>query len=87
METLENFWYYLETTFANHVLQYEYKEEFNDPAIDNINGEFFRIGFFLDDKLIHYYRNYDNILNIIGSISGTHGIICFFFSLFITPLN
>jgi hypothetical protein len=87
METIENFLYYSATNYTQHVLQYEYKEEINDPKLDEENDIFFRLSFLVDDKTVRYYRTYDNLLNILGSITGTHGIIVFFFSLFVGQLN
>lgn len=64
---MENFFYYVATTFVSHVLQFESVFESSNPTTDS---ELLRATIFLDNKKITYFRSYDNLLNILGSISG-----------------
>jgi len=41
----------------------------------------------LDEKMITYYRTYDNIFNILGSIGGLYDALVFVVALFIAPLT
>ena len=83
-ETFKNFFYYFGKTYLSHVLQFDNVFESSNPATDN---ELLHATIFLDDKKITYFRSYDNLLNILGSISGLYELLLFLVGLLIIPIT